>query len=280
MPRTHRERKEFYIKNIEAEVVKLREKDFAHEQVVIGLKRKISELNKILVANGIPVPPNLFNIESPQATITLRMQDGVQNVKATLPKVNTAQNQTRMHVDMVPSSSATATNSEMLDLMGTPEKMRLTPARQLPPTLQAERSPPKGQTIAHPHGLDDAQVAIDFVLDLERPCLTHHGPEIHNGDFNGHTLMVQTPIMASSSTPRPVYNLKHGGTLPYGTTWTVPAVEVERLLNLSSRLSLEGELTPIEAWQRIKQHPCFATLDRERLQQLKTVLVPEVHCWG
>jgi hypothetical protein len=71
--------------------VKLREKDFAHEQVVTGLKRKISELNKILIANGIPVPPNLFDVESPQATITLRMQDGVQNVKATLPNVNTAQ---------------------------------------------------------------------------------------------------------------------------------------------------------------------------------------------
>jgi hypothetical protein len=60
----------------------------------------------------------------------------------------------------------------------------------------------------------------------------------------------------------------------------VPAVEVERLLNLSSRLSLEGELTPIEAWQRIKQHPGFATLDRGRLQQLKAVILPEVQCYG
>lgn len=260
--------------------MKLREKDFAHEQVVTGLKRKISELNKILITNGIPVPPNLFSIESPQATITLRMQDGVQNVKATLPKVNTGQSPTRMHIDMVPPSSATATNNEMLGLVGTPEKLRSTPASQLPPPLQAERSTSKSQIQAHPHALDEAQVAIDFVLDLERPCLTHHGPEIHNGDFNGHTLMVQTPIMASSSTPRPVYNLKQGGSLPYGTTWTVPAVQVERLLNLSSRLSLEGELTPIEAWHRIKQHPGFATLDRQRLQELKTVLVPEVHCWG
>ena len=280
-PRTHRERKEFYIKNIEAEVVTLREKDALHSLVVIGLKRKISDLNHILIANGIPVPPDLFHLDSPQATIAVQMQDdGVQNLRATMPKLTTTESQSWSHSDTVPHSTTTATTSEMSDLVSTYDKMRFVNGNQIPVSLKPGRAPATSQNKGHPHDLDAAQVAVDFVLDLERPCLSHHGPEVHDGEFSGHRLMVQAPIMASSSTPSPVYNMKPGGELPNNATWTVPAVEVERLLNLSSRLSLEGELTPIEAWQRIKQHPGFATLDRGRLQQLKAVILPEVQCYG
>lgn len=276
--RTHRERKEFYIKNLEAEVVTLREKDAAHEQVVIAFKRKISDLSQILIANGIPVPPELFHIETPQAVIAVQIQeDGVQNLRATMPTLTATQSQSWSVSDTVPSTT-TATNSEMSDLVSTYDQLRFANPNQVP--LQPTRASAKSRSRGHPHNLDAAQVAVDFVLDLERPCLSHHGPEVHDGEYNGHRLMVQTPIMAHSNTPRPVFNMKPGGELPNNATWNVPAIEVERLLNLSTRLSLEGELTPIEAWQRIKQHPEFAKLDRERLQQLKTVLLPEVQCYG
>lgn len=86
--------------------------------------------------------------------------------------------------------------------------------------------------------MDTAQIAVEFVLDLERPLSSYHGLERHGDDF--------------------------------------PAVEVDKLLQLSSQLSLEGELTPIEAWHRIKQHPGFVTLNRDRLEQLKVVLLPGV----
>jgi hypothetical protein len=234
-----------------------------------------------LIANGIPVPPELFHIDSPQATIAVQVQeDGVQNLRATMPQLTTTESQSWSHSDTVPQSTTTATNSEMSDLVSTYDKMRFVNGAQVPVSLKSGRAPAKSHSRGHPHDLDAAQVAVDFVLDLERPCLSHHGPEVHDGEFSGHKLMVQTPIMASSSTPRQIYNMKPDGELPNNATWTVPAVEVERLLNLSSRLSLEGELTPIEAWQRIKQHPGFATLNRGRLQELKSVILPEVQCYG
>lgn len=259
----------------------LREKDALHSSVVIGLKRKISDLNHILVANGIAVPPELFHIDSPQATIAVQMQeDGVQNLRATMPTLATVESQSWSQSGTVPQSTTTATTSEMSDLASTYDNMQFVNSGQISVPLTPGRSLAKSQSKGHPHDLDAAQVAVDFVLDLERPCLSHHGPAVHDGEFSGHRLMVQAPIMASSNTPGTIYNLKPGGELPKNATWTVPAVDVERLLNLSSRLSLEGELTPIEAWQRIKQHPGFATLDRGRLQQLKAVILPEVQCYG
>ena len=261
--RTHRERKEFYIKNLEAEVVTLREKDAAHKQVVVGINRKINDLKQILITNGIPLPSGWLHIEGPQANIALQTQvDGVQSLRATMPTLTTAETQ----------------NSEISDLVGTYDKMRFASGNQV--SSQQTPGPAKSGSRAHPYDLDAAQIAVDFVLDLEKPCLSHHGPEVHDGEFSGHKLMVQTPIMAHSSTPQHVFNMKPRGELPNDATWTVPAVEVDRLLNLSSRLSLEGEITPIEAWQKIKQHPGFATLDKQRLEQLKTILLPEVQCYG
>jgi hypothetical protein len=275
--RTHRERKDFYMKNLEAEVVTLREKDVAHDHIVIGLKRKIIDLNRILTANGIPIPPGLVHIESPQASIAVQMQaDGVPNVRATMPTLTTTHSQSWSQSDTMPST--TVSNTDVSDLACTYDQMKFGSGSQVP-SLPTQRDT-TAQRRGHQHDLDAAQIAVDFVLDLERPCLSHHGPEVHNGEFSGHKLMVQTPIMAHSNTPRPVFNLKPGGQIPASASWTVPAVEVERLLNLSSRLSLEGEITPIEAWQKIKQHPGFASLDRDGLEQLKTILLPEVQCLG
>ena len=275
--RTHRERKDFYMKNLEAEVVTLREKDAAHDQIVIGLKRKIIDLNQILIANGIPIPPGLVHIESPQASIAVQIQaDGVPNLRATMPTLTTTQSQSWSQSDTMPST--TASNTDMSDLAGIYDQMKFGSGSQVPP--QPTQTATTAQRIGHQHDLDAAQIAVDFVLDLERPCLSHHGAEVHNGEFSGHKLMVQTPIMAHSNTPRPIFNLKPGDAIPTNASWTVPALEVERLLNLSSRLSLEGEITPIEAWQKIKQHPGFATLNRDRLEQLKLVLLPEVQCYG
>ena len=266
------------MKNLEAEVVILREKDAAHEQVVISLNRKIGELEQVLIANHIPFPPGLVHIQSPQTSIAVQKQaDGVQNLRVTMPTLTATQSQTWDQSDTM-MSTATASNSEISDFAGTYDAVTFANPSQVP--LQSTRAQGKSRSKGHPHDLDAAQIAVDFVLDLERPCLSHHGPEVHDGGLSGHKLMVQTPIMAHSNTPRAVFNMKPGEEIPSNATWTVPATEVDKLLNLSTRLSLEGEITPIEAWQKIKQHPGFATLDRQRLEQLKAVLLPEVQCYG
>ncbi|KAK5071403.1 hypothetical protein LTR70_010578 [Exophiala xenobiotica] len=65
-----------------------------------------------------------------------------------------------------------------------------------------------------------------------------------------------------------------------GTTWDVPIVELQKLLNLSERLSLDGEITPIEAWQRICRHAGFSRLTRSMLESLRAELAGQVACYG
>lgn len=63
--------------------------------------------------------------------------------------------------------------------------------------------------------------------------------------------------------------------------WTVPTATLERLLELSDTLSVNfGELTPVQAWQRVRHHPKFSDLTQEKLQVLVTNLSKEVKCHG
>ena len=63
-------------------------------------------------------------------------------------------------------------------------------------------------------------------------------------------------------------------------TWSAPVLEVEKLLALSTRLTLNGEITPVEAWRRIENHPRFQFLDETNIDALKEMMLPEVMCYG
>ena len=121
----------------------------------------------------------------------------------------------------------------------------------------------------HPNGLDAAQVGIDFVLALENPCLTHTKKDLESSGSYGHILTAHAPLLTNG--PR---------SLDQASSWTVPAVEIERLLNLSSQLNLAGELTPVQAWSRIKAYPGFEKLNLDQLEILKQALLQEVQCYG
>ena len=68
--------------------------------------------------------------------------------------------------------------------------------------------------------------------------------------------------------------------LDTNSKWEIPTIELERLFEFALALNLEGEVTPIQAWGRIKNHPGFSSLSYERLQQLSAVLLEEVQCFG
>ena len=56
---------------------------------------------------------------------------------------------------------------------------------------------------------------------------------------------------------------------------------MERLLQLSTSIPIsEGELTPVQAWDVLRQHPGFAGLDLARLRVLMEGLIKEVKCYG
>ena len=123
--------------------------------------------------------------------------------------------------------------------------------------------------IPHPSGLDVPQVGIDFVLALESPCLDHARADLESETSYGHSMSFQAPLLTHG--PRPLRN---------SSAWTMPAAEIERLLSLSTQLNLAGELTPVQAWSRIKSHPAFEKMNINHLEYLREALIREVQCYG
>ena len=61
----------------------------------------------------------------------------------------------------------------------------------------------------------------------------------------------------------------------------MPAIGIERLLELSESVPLdEGELTPVQAWDKLRRHPEFGSLEVERLKTLEQALLKGVKCYG
>ena len=56
--------------------------------------------------------------------------------------------------------------------------------------------------------------------------------------------------------------------------------DLVKLLDLSNRLPLDGEITPIMAWAGIHSHPRRDELTREDFEDLKQDLVAKVRCYG
>lgn len=121
--------------------------------------------------------------------------------------------------------------------------------------------------------MDSPEVAIEFVLALEHPCMTHiqHPSNSSSTDPSNHVHMVSAPLF--SSAPRP----PEPNTTP---SWTANGTIIKELLNLSSSINLEGEITPVEAWHRLRQHPDFWKLDQHGIDNLKNELSASVRCCG
>lgn len=87
--------------------------------------------------------------------------------------------------------------------------------------------------------------------------------------FSGHALTLQAPLLVG--TPPVLQNQ---------STWEVPASEIERLFELAGALNLDGEITPVQAWRLISDHPKFYKLDPAGLQRISEGLVRNIHCFG
>ena len=89
-----------------------------------------------------------------------------------------------------------------------------------------------------------------------------------NGEPTGHALTMQAAL------------LSHASRLGSNQHWEIPAVELDRLLNLSFNLDLDGEVTPVQAWNRIRSHPGFRMLTPPALQALGLAIAKEISCFG
>lgn len=100
---------------------------------------------------------------------------------------------------------------------------------------------------------------------LERPCLYH------------------TQIMRPSSQALSMQStlLQHGpSTFTTDTRWEVSAEAFQRLFEMADKLDLNGYITPVQAWNRIRDHENFSRLTREKLRALEHNMRPNIRCQG
>ncbi|KAH8675664.1 hypothetical protein BX600DRAFT_453236 [Xylariales sp. PMI_506] len=263
--RTHRERKELYIKALEDEVLRLKEVFANVSQDKEKLAEENRQLKTMLTQHGLsPTPTGALDDQmSNQSLGGYASSNSVSGSYVTGPST--------AYTSPPPLSNPS-------QIMG---------------SQQLQHHHQHSQSINQPQPLqnrvDYDQAGIDFVLTLEKPCMDHlpwlvdRAAETDGGPC-GHALMASCP-------PEPFANLTNE--IPFGfkyaqpvenqsgnRTWELSKGDLTTLLDLSKKLDLDGEITPVMAWGMIKGHPRLAELREEDFKKLMDELQGKVRCYG
>ncbi|KAI5370943.1 Putative basic-leucine zipper domain-containing protein [Septoria linicola] len=267
--RTHRERKEMYIKALEQEVLRLKELFAETTRQRDEVHNENQRLKELLLQHGISYDFGSTPIKFQRETSGYG-----------------------------PSSSGSISGS----YRGTSESTGFSP-----PAMHSQMAPPQAlpamqtgqvRNMAQLPGnrLDYDTIGIDFVLTLERPCMDHmqyllvrsHNPdgqEMHhpmeNADDSQHEHMSGHALMGSGA---PWTHIKEKPTekYPHQMPSDLSNDSLSKLLDLSARLPIdrEGEITPIMAWTMIYTNDRIKELAKRDFERLKTSLATKVRCYG
>lgn len=103
------------------------------------------------------------------------------------------------------------------------------------------------------------------------------------GEPCGHALMASCPPEPFPElTPDIPFGYTHvNGDLSSGQrTWELSKGDLATLLDLSKRLNLDGEITPVMAWGMVLGHPRLNELKPEDFVKLAEELKTKVRCYG
>lgn len=298
--KTHRERKEAYVVSLETEVVRLRANEARLESETKALYAENNVLKRLLTQHGIPVPaetlqgrPNdiahassispdnystSFSDAATDDTLTLsiaqedpsakrknrRKQIYIQQPQA-LPRLNPSSTAINFSQPISPPSSGSLPSHLASPINPTP-----TPTAKL-------------------STLDPEALAMDFVLTLESPCLSHIDVGLPSSSQHSHSHFTDPGTALTTSTGHALTlsaTLLHTHPSPAGqrlhssSAWRVPRASLSQLLQLSAQIPLaDDEVTPIQAWEFVRQHEGFGGLDFARWEVLKEKLVAAVRCY-
>ncbi|KAI6712829.1 hypothetical protein JHW43_004646 [Diplocarpon mali] len=255
--RTHRERKELYIKALEQEVLRLKENFSSVSQDKETLAEENRQLRQLLAQHGIPW------------TGTGGVDELARNSSFGYTSSGSISGS---YAPGSQSYSPLPTNSNFaLQNLSSPHGMR-------------DRSTAQQQG---PRNIDYDQEGIDFVLTLERPCMDHiqflvERADDPEGGPTGHALMASCP-----PEPYPEENPKipfgHGPAQLGGNaqkTWDLSKPDLANLFDLSKRLNLDGEITPVMAWGMVIGHPRWKEFTAEDFGTICSELGGKVRCYG
>ncbi|KAI0164740.1 hypothetical protein GGR57DRAFT_450438 [Xylariaceae sp. FL1272] len=269
--RTHRERKELYIKALEDEVLRLKEVFSNVSQDKDKLAEENRQLRSLLHQNGI------------SSSIVSTMDDVISN----------------------PSMGYTSSGSISGSYAAGSSSAFTPPMTSISvPSVAGSTQMMMGQQHPVQSCVDYDQAGIDFVLTLEKPCMDHLPWLLERGSENpnepcGHALMASCPPEPftelndeipfghshSSATAPAADGVKSEApngqqktkTLP---TWELSKGDLTTLLDLSKRLDLDGEITPVMAWGYILSHPRLTELNRQDFVKVTDDLKTKVRCYG
>lgn len=307
--RVHRERTQNYIKTLESEVIRLRASEAHLMRENDRLQGEVDTLKSTLISYDIHLSPG----SEPSAITEDQTLPPNTTEMATVSYHRDEMSHPRLHVNLPQQLARDAPPSPVAYIFGQ-EAVPLAMQQYQPDSAQQNiRNLPEGlirwlaailiQILINnkdisfqrlscgetsqgvslmpqsaPASLDTPDVAIEFVLALEHPCMTHiqHPATMPSasslkGDPTFHLQMVSAPLVSSAPRP-PELNTKWN--------WTASTTIIRQLLALSSTINLAGEITPVEAWNRIRHHPDFWILDRTQIDGLKNELSGKVKCCG
>ena len=96
----------------------------------------------------------------------------------------------------------------------------------------------------------------------------------------GHALMATCPPVPFPEDDAPwghgVASLPEEGL----KTWDLKAGDLANLMDLSRRLNLDGEITPVMAWGMVLGHERFGELGVKDLDMIVGELKPKIRCYG
>ncbi|KAL9042353.1 MAG: hypothetical protein Q9180_000664 [Flavoplaca navasiana] len=270
--RTHRQRTQNYIKTLEEEVLRLRGSEGDLKSENKKLSNQVDVLRTALVLADVPLPAGFEG--SPQLAQPLSLDPGL---PASISYRTDISNHQRLHVDWptqpdmqsAPSPAPQDFTGESApghsNYEGWPPQGKPLP---VPPT-DSDSTPQNLLPSMDSWTLDTPEVAIDFVLALEHVCMGHiqHPAASPSAEPTNHALLMSTALVARGPGP-PKLN----------SSWTADESMIKGLLNLASAINLQGEITPVEAWHRLRQYPGFSTLNKWAFENIKARLSASVEC--
>ena len=254
--RTHRHRTQEYIRELEKEVFRLRDENESMLRRFQRMQSQLLLLKDTLIKNGIPADVELdVELVAPTASPVCRVSEQNDTLQPSVQVNLTA------IANVIPERSCENHPAEIAPLAYQTSRHNLEETETLPSTKPT------------------TQVAIDFILALEQPCLAHikhthlgysSGTTPTGIDYNsgpGHLLTASANIIHQYHRLVPAENII-----------SLPESELERLLQASARLQLDNEMTPVEIWAQTQAKLSSSSLADAKLQKLTAECLKYVFC--